>query len=400
MKCDVAILGAGPYGLSAAAHLRLADGLDIRVFGEPMSFWERHMPVGMLLRSPWEASHLSAPSRALTLDAYQLASDNHVSSPVPLDRFIDYGRWFQRQAVPEVDERRITRIEPGPVGFRLTLVDGETLQSRRVVVPAGIGPFAWRPPQFRSLPPSLASHSSDHRDLGRFAGQQVVVIGAGQSALESAALLHEMGADVEVLARAPVVHWLWRRPWLHTCKPVSRLLYAPAEVGPAFVSHLVSAPHWYRQLPRRLQDRLGQRSLRPAGARWLRPRLAGVPITTGKTVTAAAPVSKQLRLTLDDGSERRVHHVLLATGYRVNVSLYSFLAGELLASIQCTDGYPELDTGFETSVPGLHFLGAPAARSFGPLMRFVAGTEFAARALTHRILSNPAPEGSSVCLAQ
>jgi len=125
-----------------------------------------------------------------------------------------------------------------------------------------------------------------------------------------------------------------------------------------------------------------------------------VPITTGTTVTAAVPVGKQLRLTLDDGSERRVHHVLLATGYRVNISLYSFLAGELLASIQCTDGYPDLDTGFETSVPGLHFLGAPAARSFGPLMRFVAGTEFAARALTHRILSNPAPEGSSVCLAQ
>src|SRR5262249_39339766 len=152
--------------------------------------------------------HLSAPSRALTLDAYQLASGTQVSSPVPLDRFIDYGRWFQRQAVPEVDERKVTRIEPDPVGFRLTLVAGETLQSRRVVVAAGIGPFAWHPPQFRSLPPSLASHSSDHRELDRFTGQQVVVIGAGQSALESAALLHEVGAGVEVLARAPVVHWL------------------------------------------------------------------------------------------------------------------------------------------------------------------------------------------------
>src|SRR5213079_230240 len=55
--CDVAIVGAGPYGLSAAAHLRAANGLDVRVFGEPMSFWERHMPKGMLLRSPLEGSH-------------------------------------------------------------------------------------------------------------------------------------------------------------------------------------------------------------------------------------------------------------------------------------------------------------------------------------------------------
>jgi cation diffusion facilitator CzcD-associated flavoprotein CzcO len=334
------------------------------------------------------------------LDAYQLASGNHVSRPIPLDRFIDYGRWFQRQAVPEVDERKVTSIAPDPIGFRLTLADGETLQARRVVVATGIRPFAWRPPQFKHLSPLLASHASDHRELGWLAGQRVVVIGAGQSALESAALLREARADVEVLARAPVVYWLWRRPWVHTCKPVSRLLYAPAEVGPAFVSHLVSAPNWFRQLPRRLQDRLGRRALRPAGARWLRPRLTGVPITTGKTVTSAVPVGRQLRLTLDDGSERQVHHVLLATGYRVNIALYSFLAQELLASLHCVDGYPVLDVGFETSVPGLHFLGASAAWSFGPLMRFVAGTEFAARALTHRIRSNSVPKGASVCLAQ
>lgn len=384
-RCDVAIVGAGPYGLSAAAHLRLAEGLEMCVFGEPMSFWERHMPVGMLLRSPREGSHISAPSRALTLDAYQSASGNHVSNPVPLDRFIDYGRWFQRQAVPEVDERRVTCIEPDTAGFRLTLLDGETLKSRRVIVATGIRPFAWRPPQFRSLPPLLASHSSDHPDLGRFAGQQVVVIGAGQSAFESAALLHEVGADVEILARAPVVHWLGRRPWLHTCKPVSRLLYAPAEVGPALVSHLVAAPDWFRQLPRRLQDRLGQRSIRPAGARWLRPRLEGVPITTGMTVISAAPVGERLSIRLDDGSERRVDHVLLATGYRVDISRYEFLTKELLASIRRIDGYPQLNAEFECSVAGLHFLGAPAAWSFGPLMRFVAGTEFAARVLSHRI---------------
>ena len=73
---DVAIVGAGPYGLSTAAHLRKIPGLNTRVFGETMSFWERHMPAGMLLRSPWSASHIADPKDELTLDAYVAARGN------------------------------------------------------------------------------------------------------------------------------------------------------------------------------------------------------------------------------------------------------------------------------------------------------------------------------------
>jgi hypothetical protein len=384
---DVVIIGAGPYGLAAAAHLRASNGLNVRIFGEPMSFWERHMPAGMLLRSPWAGSHISDPSGTLTLDAYKSASGNHISAPVPLDRFIGYGNWFQRLVVPDVDRRKVRRIERVNEGFLLTLEDGETQQSRRVVVAAGIAPFAWRPPQFEGLTPSLASHSSEHRDLHRFAGKHLVVIGGGQSALESAALLHEAGAEVEVIIRAPVVHWLGRRQWLHDFKPVARLLYAPPDVGPAGVSHLVAAPDWFRRLPRTLQDRLGPRSVRPAGAAWLRPRLKEVPIATGRSVISAIPNGGQLRLTLDDQTHRQVDHVLLATGYRVDISRYSFLAENLRASILQIDGYPQLTPGFESSVPGLHFLGTTAAWSFGPLMRFIAGAEFAVRMLTRRITS-------------
>jgi len=383
---DVAIVGAGPYGLSATAHLQAANGLDVRIFGEPMSFWERHMPRGMLLRSPWEGSYISDPDRALTLDAYQAAGRNHLSRPVPLDRFIDYGHWFRGHAVPDLDLRKVVCIDPDHAGFRLTLEGGELLKSRRVIVAAGIAPFAWHPPQFERLPHRLASHSAEHRDFDRFMGKQVVVIGGGQSALESAALLHEVGAEVEVIVRAPMVHWLWRQPWLHTCKPVAKLLYAPPDVGPAGVSHLVARPNCFRRLPWRIQNRLAQRSVRPAGAAWLKPRLEGALITTGRCVVSATAMGERVILKLDDGSERRVDHVLLATGYRVDISRYAFLTSELLASIRQVNGYPELDTGFESSVPGLHFLGAPAARSFGPLMRFVAGTEFASRALTRKVL--------------
>jgi hypothetical protein len=383
---DVAIVGAGPYGLSVAAHLRTVQALEVTVFGETMSFWEHHMPVGMLLRSPWAGSHLSDPEWSFTLDAYRAKNGNHFGAPVPLSRFIDYGHWFQHSIVPDVDERQVRLVEKNPTGFQLTLNDGATLDARHVIVACGIGSFAWRPAVFENLPSSLVSHSSEHRDLSLFKGKQVLVVGAGQSALESAALSQEGGAMVEMLIRAPVVHWLGQRPLLHKW-PIEPLLYAPPDVGPALVSHFVARPNWFCRLPRSWQDALGPRSIRPAGARWLRPRLNEVRIRTGHFVVTAAPVNQRLQLRLDDGSEHIVDHALLGTGYRVDISRYGFLSRELLASIKQIDGYPQLSSGFESSIRGLHFVGAPAAWSFGPLMRFVAGAEFTARAVFEHIVT-------------
>ena len=394
-KCDVAIVGAGPYGLSAAAHLRAANGLDIRVFGEPMSFWERHMPKGMLLRSPLAGSHLSDPSRSLTLQAYQKKSGKQITAPLPLYRFTDYGRWFQSQAVPDLDCRKVSLVEKNGTGFQLTLEDGESWKARRVIVAAGIVPFAWHPPEFSHLQFTLASHACEHCDLSRFAGKRVAVIGGGQSALESAALLNETGAEIEVLVRAPFVRWLWRQKWFHTFRPVARLLYAPPDVGQAGLSHIVARPNVFRRLPRSLQDRWGKRAIRAAGAAWLNPRCAPIRISTGTSVVSASPVAEQVVLKLSDGTERRVDHVLLATGYRVDVSRYPFLSGRMLESMRRINGYPQLDSGFQTSIPGLHFLGAPAAWSFGPLMRFVAGSEFASLAVTRGILGNRNSKRSS-----
>jgi FAD-dependent urate hydroxylase len=382
---DVAIVGAGPYGLSAAAHLNAADGLDVRVFGEPMSFWERQMPVGMLLRSPYVASHLSDPERSLTLDSYGHVR-GAVPAPVPLDRFVDYGRWFQGEIAPDLDRRLVERLDRNGAGFRLDLSDGEHVHARRVVVAAGISPFASIPPTFASLPPQLASHSSAHTDLRGFRGRRVAVIGGGQSALESAALLHEAGAEVEVIVRAPRIYFLRRVKRLHRLGPLTRLLFAPAEVGPAGLSRLVSAPSWYRRVPRVLQDRFSVRSLRPAGAAWLVDRLHDVRVSTGRTVLSAVPSGDGVRLTLDDGSNRLVDHVLLATGYRVDITKYPFLAAGLLNRIALVSGCPRLSRTFESSVEGLHFVGAPSAWSYGPLMRFVAGAEFAAPMLTRGIL--------------
>jgi thioredoxin reductase len=386
--CDVAIVGAGPYGLATAAHLRTDERLDVRVFGEPMSFWSDQMPVGMLLRSPYCACNIADPEKALTLDAYQAANGNGVVPPVPLDRFVDYGRWIQRQVAPDVDRRWVSNVERDNGGFRLALADGETVTARRVVLAAGIGPFPRIPEIFRGLPSSLVSHSVTHRDLGGFAGKRMLVVGGGQSALESGALLHEAGAEVEVVVRGERIFFLRRRfPWLHRLGPLTRLIYAPAEVGPAGISRIVSAPSLYRRLPRNLQDKWAVRSLRPAGAAWLVDRLEGVPITTGRAVAAASTAGERVRVELADGSSRQVDHVLLATGFEVDIARYGFIAEKLLAEIDRVGGYPRLSRHFETSVPGLFCVGAPSAWSFGPLMRFVAGTEFAAPTVARGILA-------------
>lgn len=384
-RCDVAILGAGPYGLSAAAHLRTIKGLDVHCFGEPMSFWIHKMPVRMLLRSGWAATHIADPHQALTLDAYKEATSNHFGSPVPIENFVNYGLWFQRRTVPNLDVRKIVRIERNTNGFQLILDKGEHLLARRVVVAAGINSFACRPREFEGLPVSVASHTSEHCEFNRFAGKQTVVIGSGQSALETAALLAEAGAEVEIVARASKIRWLGglvsRAIHSGLGPKLSKLLYAPTDVGPAGISQIVARPDWVRRFPRPAQDWLRSRSIRPAGARWLVDRLKTVPMTLGRFVTSAITTGERVRLTLDDGSERTVDHVFLGTGYRIDITKYDFLPPELTRLISRFQGFPRLGEGFETSVPGLHILGAPAIWSFGPLMQFVVGTHYASRAL-------------------
>jgi thioredoxin reductase len=377
---NITVLGAGPYGLSSATYLRAA-GVETRVFGEPMTFWENQMPAGMFLRSGWTASHIADPTGKLTLDTYRSISGNHWAWPVPLQRFVDYGLWFQKQVVPDVDRRAIEKIDSNGKGFKVTLADGETFNSRRVVIAAGIGTFASRPVEFDGIPSSLATHSAGRQDLKRFKGQSVVVIGAGQSALESAALLHEGGAHVEVIARQSVLNWVGAHRWIHELGPISKLLYSPRDVGPAGLSRIVTVPRLFKMFPRWFQTRASYRSIRPAGSFWLRPRLLNVPITLGRSVTTAAATTSKLKLKLDDGSERLVDHALLATGFKVDISRYKFLSDALKVRLETFNGYPILTRGLESSIPGLHFMGRPAAWSFGPLLCFVSGTEFASKDL-------------------
>jgi thioredoxin reductase len=380
--CEVAIIGAGPYALSTAAFLRDA-GVDVRVFGRVMGFWET-MPQGMFLRSFRTASNIADPDRRLTLDRYEESVGRTTESLVPLDHFISYGRWFQDRAVPDVDPRLAATVLRENGAFRLTLDDGEVLDARRVVVAAGIAPFAWRPPEFDGLAEGQVSHSSEHRVFDQFKDRRVVVVGGGQSALESAALLHEAEADVEVLVRADGIRFLRGERLYATSGALRSLLYPPHGVGPPGLNMIMGTPRLYRLLPRAASAPLAYRTIRPAGAGWLRPRLADVKITMARSVTSVS-ANGSVRLTLGDGSERTADHVLLGTGYRVDVRRYRFLDSALAAGIRTENGYPVLSRFFESSVEGLYFLGASAAASAGPGMRFVSHTGPAAAAVTRGV---------------
>ena len=384
-KTEVVVLGSGPYGLAAAAHLRAA-GADIRAFGEPMEFWEKQMPAGMFLRSAWYASDIAEPSGNYHLNDFKTREKVQFLPPVPLESFVQYGRWFQKQLIPDLDRRKIARIEKNG-SFKLRLEDGETVESKRVVVAAGISRFAHRPPEFGNLPRNLVSHASEHRDLGIFRGQRVLVIGGGQSAFESAALLSENGAEVELVMRAPQVRWLHGSVQFRTGLGIwRRLLYPPTDVGPPGLNQLIARPHLFRLLPRRVQTAWAYRAIRPAAATWLRNRMDGVKITTGCSVARTFASGDLAGLELSDGTRREVDHVLLGTGYRVDISRYDFLSPQIIASLKTFDGYPWLSSRLESSVAGLHFMGAPAARCFGPLVRFVSGTGYSAKALVSGII--------------
>ncbi len=343
------------------------------------------MPVGMCLRSNWGASHIADPEQQLTLDAYCREKGNHISKPIPLDRFVDYGRWYQQKSVGNLENREVRSIDLAAHGFKIVMNDGEEFAARRVVVAAGISAFTARPAEFTRVSSELASHTSEHNDLRKFKGQLVVVIGAGQSALESAALLQEAGIAVEVIARRPHLNWVGLHPKLHHLGFISKMLYSKRDVGPAGISRLVAMPHLFRRFPRDFQNRTAYRAIRPAGAGWLQPRLVGVPITLGRKVVAAAEKGSQLHLKLDDGSERCVNHALLATGFHVDVTRYPFLSPSLAKQVKTVKGFPILRSGLESSVPGLHFLGKPASWSFGPLLGFVSGAEFASTEIVRSI---------------
>ncbi|MFE2472522.1 NAD(P)-binding domain-containing protein, partial [Streptomyces mirabilis] len=291
----VVVVGAGPYGLSVAAHLRAA-GVQVRVFGEVMGSWRHAMATGMFLKSTPAATDLSAPVPGGRLaDFCRETGEPELTelTPIPCETFVRYGMWFTQRYVGTVESARITAVEQDGAGFCVRLEGDEEIETAAVVVATGLATLAHLPDILLSLAPggpglkAALSHTSQHTDLSRYAGRRVAVVGGGQSALESAALLHEAGADVQVLVRASQVRW-GERPQLR--RPWTRRLAQPASpLGTGWILAAVCrAPGTVRPLPAAARMQLFRRALGPSGGWWLRERVEGVvPVRTACRVEQA-----------------------------------------------------------------------------------------------------------------
>ncbi len=381
---DAVVVGAGPYGLSAGAHLR-GKGLRVAVFGKPMGMWRDNMPEGMILRSHWWATNLSDPRRKYGFARFFDQSPTYARGyPQPVQAFIDYGLWFKERAVPDVDETYVSSIERQGNRFLLTLADGRLVDAGAVVMATGPRYYATRPQPFTDLPRELVSHSSDHANFRCFAGKDVVVIGGGQSAIESAALLHEAGARVEVVARRRI-WWLGADPG--EARTLLQRLRAPnAGVAPGWKNWVLDHfPYLFFRLPQRRKDNWNS-NYESGASHWLRDRVIGkVVLHEWQTVTSAVPTNGKLDLAILDGAKLSVDHVVLGTGYKVDVSRLTMLHPSLRAGIQTNNEIPVLNHWFESSVPGLYFIGLTSLRAFGPVYRFVAGAPAAARRVARAV---------------
>jgi len=394
---NTVIVGAGPYGLSLAAHLRGAK-VPFRIFGRAMDSWISHMPTGMLLKSDGFASNISDPDSDFTLE--QFCAEKGIpyrdrGIPVSLETFGSYGLAFRDRKVPELEDKTVVSIEPDGDGFTVGLDTGETFSARQVVLAIGVTHFGYVPEALANLPSEYVSHSAQHSDVAGLRGQSVAVIGAGSSALDLAGLMREAGVDVQLIARKPLKFHSKNdkaRPWW------DRLRRPPSGLGPGWKSFFfANYPNVFHYLPEGLRVEAVRRVLGPSGGAFIREKVEGkVPTLVGYSLDAARIENGKVRLALVDGSggkrEVRVDHVIAATGYKVNLQKLKFLSDETLSRIKTVVGSPALSSSFESSVPGLYFVGLAAANSFGPVMRFAFGADFTARVVTRSVAKSRAQE--------
>lgn len=390
---DVAIIGAGPYGLSLAAHLR-ARRIEFRIFGIPMEAWKDNMPPRMLLKSyPW-ASSLSDPDAEFTVKQFcreeELPYHDSLTA-LPLERFIAYGTAFQERFVPNVEQKYLVALEPASHGLIATFEDGEVVNARHTVLAVGVQAFKYIPRVFGHLPSQALSHSGDYGPLDAFRGKDVTVVGAGASASDLAALLAEDGISVSLVARGSKLSFA-SQPRLPSLW--DRLVEPSCGIGSGWILKLCSdAPWLIHMLGER--ERLKLAKLHgPLGGAFMKSRVIGkVPLFLGRAIESAPLVGNKvhLRLAAHDGTQQTLQtdHIISATGYKVDVSRLSFLDARLRSRIRCMEGTPILSGEYQSTVPGLYFVGPASAASFGPVGRFVFGATHPSRKLASHLARGP-----------
>jgi hypothetical protein len=377
-RLQLAIIGAGPYGLSVAAHAR---GREARTFGEPMETWRTRMPPDMLLRSDWKETSLSAPGEAGTIDRWAESVGEEREEPIPLQKFLRYADWFRRTFAREGDPSNVVSLERAAKGYRLTTAKGDEVEARSVVVAVGAIPFANAPPPFADAVGEGVTFATDLQDYGRYRDRRVVVVGGGQGGLESATLAVEAGADVELVIRS---HLRWfadrepHRPRGPLRQRLYRIAYPVVGYGPPPLNRLALHPDVFALFPKPARRLLSGRILRAGGSPWLRSKVERMVRVTEGLAVDAIERNGEVRLHLSDGSVREADAVIVAAGFRFSLDRLAFLSPEVRSRIAVEDGWPVLDRWFRSTDNGLLFVGFAAEDRFGPIARFIPGTKFTA----------------------
>jgi hypothetical protein len=391
---DVAIIGAGPYGLSLSAYMR-ASGVEFRTFGEPMEAWKKNMPPGMLLKSHAWSSSLYDPASSFTVEHFcgEQAIPYHDSlMPLPVETYVAYGEAFKSRFAPDVERKRLVSLEATSPGFRAVFSDGEVVRARHVVLAVGVHPFKHVPHTLSHIPAEVLSHSGDHGPLNGFEGKEVTVLGSGASAIDLAALLHEKGASVSLVARDTELRFA-SQPHAHQSllrrltSPLRRLVRPGSGIGDTWLlKACADAPWLIHALPEQWRLHLVRTTLGPLGGASMKDRVVGkFPLHLGRKLESAEIRGGKVHLHLlrRDGTRETLQsdRIIAATGYTIDVGRLTFLDPKLAAGIRTVENTPILSANYECSIPGLHFIGPASAGGFGPVARFAFGAIHPSRSL-------------------
>jgi lysine/ornithine N-monooxygenase len=378
-RLDVAVIGAGPFGLSVAAHL---NDRPVRVFGAPMQTWRTRMPPDMRLRSDWEETSLSAPGDRGSIDVWSRAEGEPREEPIPLARFLRYAEWFRSTFVPENDPADVAELERAAGVFRVTTAEGVEADARVVVVAVGVTPFPHAPPPFDAVMGDGIGFAIERQDYEAYRGGRVVVVGGGQGGLEAAALARRAGAEVELVIRSQLRWFTDREPYRPRGplqQRIYRLAYPVVGYGPPPLNRLALNPDAFAALPSGARRSVARRILRAGGSPWVRGEIEGkVKVTEGMAVERVDRLGGRIRLELSDGSAREADAVVVSAGFRFGLDRLGFLSPTVKAAVGLHDGWPVLDRYFRSTDPDLLFVGFAAERRFGPIARFVSGSRFTA----------------------
>lgn len=374
INTDVLIIGAGPFGLAISAYARHLE-IDHLIVGKPMEFWKAHMPEGMVLRSSfdWHLDPLNEDTIERFLETQGVAPAD--AEPLSLPFYLSYAKWFQEKKGIEpipVYVQSLDRVDGAHPCFRAVMEDGRVIVAEKVVISLGFKHFTNLPPELIGLlPAGRYSHTCDIVNFTDLKEKNCLIVGGRQSAFESAALAHEAGARaVHVSCRhdTPAFttsDWSWVEP---------------------LTEAMVHDPGWFRNLSPAEKEEVnarfwaeGRLKLEP----WLESRIRKESIhlwPNSQLVTCNELPSGELSVRLDNGNSFNVDHVILATGYKVDVEKVPLLSrGNILDQLASRNGFPELDTEFQTNISNLFMTSMMATQDFGSFYAFTVSVRSSAK---------------------